>query len=276
MLDRPFHGVRAIDAPDTFRAVIDCCVLRMKPHHRFVGRSAMRLWGLPVARGWRPGEPLQIAVPRGASPPRTAGLSGRRLDHERARTWIIGGAPVVDPVAAVFTAAGELSLTAAVVALDALITTADNYPGLVSVRPLAALDDVRSRMDEWGRFCGCGTIRAALEHVRERVESPKETETRLLITASGFAEPVVQHEVRDGARLVARVDLAYPEMRIAIEYEGDGHRTDKNQWRRDIRRQRDLEDRGWIVIRLTEHDLVDGGATFLDRLRGAIAARTRP
>lgn len=68
----------------------------------------------------------------------------------------------------------------------------------------------------------------------------------------------VSRSRRDGAdleRLVARVDLAYPELKIAIEYEGDGHRTDKRQWRRDIQRQRDLEDRGWTVIRLTELDL---------------------
>ena len=74
--------------------------------------------------------------------------------------------------------------------------------------------------------------------------------------------------------LIARNDLAYPELRIAIEYEGDGHRTDRTQWRRDIRRQRELEDLGWIVIRLTEHDLHDGLASFLTRIRRAIATRT--
>lgn len=275
MLDRPFHGVRSTDVPDTFRGLVDCYVLRMRPGHRFVGRTAMRLWGIPVPRAWNGTEPLQVAVPRNAAPPRTSRVSGRRLDQDRARTWTIGGAPVVDAVAALFTVAGELSLDAAVVALDALITTADNYPGLASVRPFATLDEIRSRLDVWGRFPGCATIRAALEHARERVESPKETETRLLITAAGLAEPVVQFEVRDHGRFLARVDLAYPGMRIAIEYEGDGHRRSRVQWRRDIARQRDLDDHGWIVIRLTESDLAGNGSPFLDRLRRAMASRTR-
>lgn len=105
------------------------------------------------------------------------------------------------------------------------------------------------------------------------VESPKETETRLLLVDAGLPEPVVQHEVRDGRRLVARIDLAYPQWKIAIEYEGDGHRTDAAQWRRDIQRQRELEDRGWIVVRITQLDLTDGSAALLRRIRRAIAVR---
>lgn len=77
----------------------------------------------------------------------------------------------------------------------------------------------------------------------------------------------------DGFRLVARTDLAYPELKVAIEYEGDGHRTSAEQWRRDIQRQRELEALGWIVIRLTQEDLNDADA-LIDRVRGAIASRS--
>ncbi len=156
--------------------------------------------------------------------------------------------------------------------LDALLTDADNYPDLVENRPSQTRGDIESRLRSWGRFRGSATIREALGRAREKVESPKETETRLMIVDHGLPEPVVQHEEYDGSRLVARVDLAYPQWRIAIEYEGDGHRVDQEQWRRDIRRQRDLEDRGWIVIRLTQADLRFPG-DFLARIRGAIASR---
>ena len=83
----------------------------------------------------------------------------------------------------------------------------------------------------------------------------------------------MQFEVKDGTRLIARTDLAYPHWRIAIEYEGDGHRTDKAQWRRDISRQRELEQRGWIVIRLTQLDLAKP-EPFLARIRAAVAERS--
>ncbi|MFD5215412.1 endonuclease domain-containing protein [Microbacterium sp. NPDC058345] len=181
----------------------------------------------------------------------------------------------MDPVAALFTSALDVTIEEAVVMIDALLTSADDYPGLIPGRPVYTIEDIEAKLGHWRTFPGHRTIRAALPLAREGVESPKETETRRLIVRAGLPEPVVQHEVCDGARLVARADLAYPELKIAIEYEGDGHRTDKAQWRRDIRRQRDLEDRGWIVIRLTQHDLEEGAEALLSRIRRAIASRIR-
>ncbi len=274
-LHRPFRGVRATAAPTTFRAVAECGAQRLKPRQRFVGRTAVRCWGLPFARRWVPDEPLEVAVPREATPPKTAGIRGRRLLEHYATTWRIGSIPVVDPVAAVFSVAGELTEDEAVVLLDALLTTADNYPDLVKGHPVATREDIEGRVRMRTRFPGRSTIMQALPRARERVESPKETETRLLLVDTGLPEPVVQHEVREGARLVARIDLAYPQWRIAIEYEGDGHRTDAGQWRRDIQRQRELEDLGWIVIRLTQLDLTAGATALIDRIRRAIAARQR-
>lgn len=270
-LARPFHGVRSLTAPETFRELVDCYLPRLRPGQRFVGRSAARLWGLPLPAEWTPKEALEIAVPQDQSPPRVKGVIGRRLARSRAETWRLAGTPVVDPVAAVFSCAAGLTVDRLIVLLDALISTSTGYPGFGGIvgRPMITLDDVRTRLAEWGRFPGCGLVRAALPLVRERVDSPKETQTRLTIVHAGLREPHVQFVVREGARFVARVDLAYPEQRIAIEYEGDGHRTSKEQWRRDIARQRDLERCGWIVIRLTEDDLRNPHE-FLDRLRRAL------
>lgn len=274
-LARPFHGVRTLAAPETFSATVSSAAPRLRPGQRLSGRTALRHWGLPVADRWHPGEPLEIAVPTDRTPPRAAGVRGTRLARGRAKTWRVNGIPVVDPVAAVFTSASQLDLVGAVVLLDALLATSDNYPGLRPGRPTVSAFDIAARLVSWGPFPGCATIRAALSHARGEVESPKETETRMLITSAGLPEPVIQHEVRADGRLIARSDLAYPELRIAIEYEGDGHRTDQHQWRTDIRRQRELEGRGWIVIRLTQHDLGAGAASFLERLRLAIVSRSR-
>lgn len=273
-LHRPFRGMRSKTLPKTFREMVDCYRPRLRPEHLFAGRTAARLWGLPLPWLWISSEPLDIAVPLHLTPPKISGVQGRRLAERKMRSWTVAGAPVVDAVTAVFTCVSELSVSEAVVMLDALITEADNYPDLMPTRPLATIDEVAQRLHEWGRFRGSGTLRQAVRLARRAVESPKETETRLLILDAGFDEPVVQWEVWDGRHFVARVDLAYPELRIAIEYEGDGHRTDKEQWRKDIQRQRELEDRGWIVIRLTQADLDDDGGALIARLRRAIASRS--
>lgn len=233
----------------------------------------MRLWGLPLPFRWRPSEPLDVAVATGSTPPRTAGVRGRRIAPGRAVEERVDGAAVVDPIAALFLCAPELEDRALTVALEAAIATASCYPGLRPDRPPATLDSIERRLSEWGRFPGCARVRAQLPHTRSGAESPKETETRLLLTGAGLPEPMIQYVVSAHGRFVARVDLAYPQWRVAIEYEGDGNRTDRDQWRVDIRRQRDLEDLGWIVIRVTELDLRDGGRSLVARIRRATSTR---
>ena len=270
-LARPFAGVRAIRTPTTFDQQIACYLPRLRDGQAFAGRTALRLWGVPIPARWTPSEPLDVAVPTGTSPLRTPGVRGRRVAPDRIEVWRVRGAPVLDPMSAVFLCARELAAPALTVALDALLTGSDAYPGLYAARPVASVSDIEERLAWWGRFPGCGRIRDGLPLARPGVESPKETETRLLLGRFGLPEPAVQHVVRAGGRFLARVDLAYPECRIAIEYEGDGHRTDRDQWRVDIRRQRDLEDHGWLVIRVTELDFRDGGEALAARVRRALA-----
>lgn len=273
-LARPFHGVRARTASATPLQRVGDVLPRLRPGQIVGGRTALRVWGYPFPFDWSPAEDVVIAVRTGGARPRTRGIQGRRLAAGRVRPVRLDGIPLMDPVAALFMCARELVVDQLVVLTDALITTAVNYPGLHDRRPLITPAEIDARCGEWGRFPGVAGVRAALSSAREGVESPKETETRLLLLAGGLPEPTVQHVVREGGRVVARVDLAYPALRIAIEYEGDGHRTSRAQWRRDIQRQRELEDLGWVVIRVTELDLADGGAPFLARVRRAVTSRS--
>ncbi|WP_136051445.1 hypothetical protein [Microbacterium sp. K36] len=272
-LARPFAGVRSAIEPATFDDRVASYLPRLREGQAFAGRTALRLWGLPASVRWSPGEPLDVAVHTGTSPPRTIGVRGRRIAPGRADTWHIHGVPTVDPVSALFLCAREFASVPMVVALDALLTSSDVYPGLRTGRPVATIESIDRQLTRWGRFPGCGRIRDALPLARPGVESPKETEARLLLRSFDLPEPAIQHVVSVDGRFLARVDLAYPECRIAIEYEGDGHRTDRDQWRIDIRRQRDLEDRGWLVIRVTELDLRDGGGALAARVRRALISR---
>jgi very-short-patch-repair endonuclease len=51
-------------------------------------------------------------------------------------------------------------------------------------------------------------------------------------------------------------DLSYPEQRVAVEYDGDVHRTDRTVWRRDVVRRQELESLGWRVITCTADDVL--------------------
>jgi hypothetical protein len=274
-LHRPFLGVRAVEAPATFLATAECYKHRLRDGHRFCGTTAARIWGLPVPWFWTAEEPIYVAVPTDASPPRGRGVRGRRVDTQRGSTFTVGGLETMDPISTVFLLAPRLDVTALAVLLDALVTPSHRYPGLRMPTPFTSIDGIHEHIDSFGPFPGVHKVRRALQLARPGVDSPRESRTRLLIVAAGLPEPVVQHQVHDASGVVATVDLAYPDLKIAIEYEGDGHRTDRDQWRTDIRRQRRLEELGWIVIRVTELDLSSGRDDFLGLLRRTVTARRR-
>jgi very-short-patch-repair endonuclease len=98
-----------------------------------------------------------------------------------------------------------------------------------------------------------------LEHTLALVdvgaESPKETWLRLLLQRSGLPPVQTQIEVRDEfGGFVARLDMGWPELKLAVEYDGDQHRTDRKQYVRDMRRLEELTRLGWVVIRVIKED----------------------
>jgi very-short-patch-repair endonuclease len=94
-----------------------------------------------------------------------------------------------------------------------------------------------------------------------------------LLHDAGAPTPVPQYEVRDdNGRFLARVDLAYPQWRIALEYEGDHHR-ERAQFRRDIARLNALRQAGWVVLRFTADDVLRHSQLLVAQVLAAIRER---
>ena len=90
-------------------------------------------------------------------------------------------------------------------------------------------------------------------------DSPGEVELARVLTDAGLPAPVHQHQVVAGGR-VYLLDLAYPDRRVGIEYDGwDAHRT-RTAFDGDRARANDLALAGWTVLRFTsatpEHQIV--------------------
>jgi hypothetical protein len=109
-----------------------------------------------------------------------------------------------------------------------------------------------------GRYKGHRNIRRArraLTLVDAGAESPRETWLRLLVIEAGYPPPQTQIPVYgEYGELVAVVDMGWEDVKIALEYDGDHHRTDRRQLREDIERFEALPELGWITIRvMAEH-----------------------
>jgi uncharacterized protein DUF559 len=104
------------------------------------------------------------------------------------------------------------------------------------------------------RARGLRRLRTALPLVDGEAQSPKETWLRLLLVDAGLPAPTTQIRVHENWHLVAELDMGWEQYKVAVEYDGDQHRTDRRQYVRDQRRLRKLKAMGWIIIRVIAED----------------------
>lgn len=119
---------------------------------------------------------------------------------------------------------------------------------------------------------GLRRLESALELVDAGAQSPRESYLRLLLIDAGLPRPQTQIPVLDADGIpIAYLDLGWEHWLVAVEYDGDQHRVDQRQFRRDIERLEMLQRMGWTVIRVVaEHRPAD----ILRRVRDAIADST--
>ena len=61
--------------------------------------------------------------------------------------------------------------------------------------------------------------------------------------------------------------------KIALEYEGEHHRTDPHTYLSDIERREAMEQEGWLVVRIVKSHLNTRPQWLTTRIRAALAAR---
>lgn len=114
-----------------------------------------------------------------------------------------------------------------------------------------AVDDVVAMAGEHVGARGLGQLRRVLDLADAGAESPRETWLRLLLVGAGYPRPRTQIPVisPDGRRRYY-LDMGWEERRLAVEYDGDHHRSDPVQFARDVRRLADVDELGWCLVRV--------------------------
>lgn len=235
----PGHGVWAVaDEPRTLPFLLRAD-LRILPSDAAVSHvTGLRLYGLDFVpsypRHWSTNSPGQRRSPDLVLH-RRQGLLHPRALHDL---------PVLGPDRCLVDAATSLSQRDLVRAGDALIRA-----GLTS----------RERFEEYAwsvHLDGVTRSRLHAPAMRDRVDSVRETDVRLMVAAAGLPMPEVNAEIRDPqGNFLARGDLVYRRWRIIVEYDGWYHERSAEQRRNDILRRERLEAAGWAVIVLTAADL---------------------
>ena len=242
-------------APVDHRMLCRAAALLLPPGAALSHRSAAYLYNANVLDR---DQPVEVTAPGGLR--RQPGLRVVRSPLAPDDISRRSGLPVTSPLRTGFDLARGRDLVAAVVGVDALL-----YRRVVRADRLLAYVAAHAG---WNRS---GAARRALSLARPFVESPMETRLRLIAVLGGLPEPEVQYDVFDrNDRLVARVDLAYPHHRLALEYDGDHHR-ERDTFRRDAVRLNRLHLMGWTVLRFTADDVLRNPDRMLAQIRAALA-----
>src|SRR3954454_20722276 len=180
-------------------------------------RSAAALWGLPGGRT----DIVEVTCHRA----RRAFVDGLVV-HET-KLLLPDDVVEIDAIPATTVEQTLLGLAAAV--SPTVVEMALDHALRRELTTKTALDTFVRRKKARGRN-GIGVLRALLvlhDPLAGISESAMETKLKRLLRDHGVPTPVFQHVIRHDGRFVARVDAAYPDLRIAIEVERYEHHTDK-------------------------------------------------
>ncbi|MBB5871599.1 very-short-patch-repair endonuclease [Allocatelliglobosispora scoriae] len=229
----------------------------LPPEAVITGRSAALVHGVDLMPD---GDPVEVLMPTPFGP--IAGvkvLFGRAAEddiHRRADRLRLAS-----PRRTCWDLAQHLDAVEAVVYVDAMIAR-----GLVTRAELEDYAWSRSGEKGWRKML------TAAQLADPAAQSPQESRLRVNLVLRGLPRPVTQHVISRDGHFVARVDLAWPDLKIAVEYDGRWH-GDPAQLDRDRARLNRILGADWLVLHVTAKRLRDDLDGFVTELSAAIAAR---
>lgn len=264
-LEAPFHGVRRRGgvapteqddehptawelARSAEKQKAEAFATVMTHHMFFAGRTAAILYEAPID----PGPDLHVGVLAPARSPRGAGVRGVKVAARLANIHTHEGLRMTTPATTWAMLATELSVRELVALGDWFVRVPRDRRGRAQPHRQLTTTAQLAHAITAGRRPGIAKLREALPLIRVGSSSTLESEFRLDARAAGLPEPELDVEIRDAAAtLLGITELVYPGQRVAVEIEGDHHRTSRKQWMRDIDKYTSYAAEGWEVVRLT-------------------------
>jgi very-short-patch-repair endonuclease len=183
---------------------------------------------------------------------------GDRIEEDEIK--LVAGMPVTSPVRTALDLGCWYPTMTAVAGIDALARATEIKP-----------TDVELLARRCAGRRGIVRARRALDLFDPGAQSPKESWLRLVLIQAGLQRPQTQIAVRNEfGSAIAYLDMGWEDVKLAVEYDGEQHRSDRRQYTWDVRRLETLERLGWIVIRVVAGDRP---AEVVGRVRAALARR---
>jgi hypothetical protein len=191
---------------------------------------------------------------------RPAGIQLHRDAVAADEIEIIGGLAVTSPMRTALDLGCWYPTMTAVAGIDALAAATEIKAA-----------DVELLAVRYAARRGIARARRAAELFDAGAQSPKESWLRVVLIEAGLPRPQTQIPVCDEfGNVFAYLDMGWEDVKVAVEYDGDQHRSDRRQYTWDVRRLERLQRCGWFVLRAVSGDRP---AEVVGRVRSALARR---
>lgn len=247
-LERMWQGIYCQGEPDD--------ALRLRGLDLSCGTAVAVCLGTAAAEyGFDTEEPrdLHVLSPPGSRLRSADGLVVHRRDGAPLVTWKTR--PVTAPAWTAVEVARSLRRPRGLATLDAALRSG------TCTRP----ELWRTALVQAGRR-GIVAVRDLIPLADGLAESPMESEARLAMIDGGLPMPQLQYDVVDGNGERRRLDFAWPDYRVAVEYDGLDWHTGPDAMRRDRRRSAALMDVGWVVVAIMFEDVRYRAWEFVARI----------
>jgi very-short-patch-repair endonuclease len=221
-------------------------------------RTAAALWELEIPMQDPDDRRIDLTVPSASRAESRADRRVYRCDVPPGAVARHGSMPVTTPARTWRDLAGVLQPGPLLAVTDQVLAR------------LCTRDELAAELRHRPTGRGSARARLVLPLGDGRAESPMESVVRWLIHAAGLPAPVLQYRVLDAVgRFLGRADLAWPEHKLLVEFDGDGHR-ERRVWVKDLRRQNGLVIGDWRLLRFSSADVYGRPDAVLGEIRGGL------
>lgn len=246
-LVRVWRGVYSLDEPDL--------MTRLGALDRLIGEQAVAclhtaaaLYGFDVSAG---------AVVHVLDPGTRLRPSPGLMVHQRAGApvQLVASRPATSPAWTAVEVARESRRPRGLATLDAAVRS--RCCTIADLRDAAELQRGRR---------GIVDVRALLPFVDPRAESAMESEARLVMHDHGLPPPELQYLIHGRHGECWRVDFAWPDARVAVEYDSVEWHAGRVEMLRDRSRFAGVQDVGWTVVPIVVDDVRRTPAAMCERI----------
>lgn len=265
------RGIRSLDGADNSLQLLTRPFTLITGYSAASHATAFAIWGFP---GFLPvADPslIHISRPKPYSIPRRTGVKGHRTRLLTTDVEFLEGLWITNRVRTWLDCSRRMTVDELVVVADHLLRVPrPEFEG--RSEPFATMADLQEALERHKGTPGIQKAREALLYARVGSDSAPETRLRLALGRTHLPEPDVNRAIDLGGGRCRQPDLAFPEFRVVIEYDGESH-NDPQQYLRDIRRQEDFEAAGWLVVRIGKEHMKNDAKEAVSKVLDAMWQR---